>query len=588
MVRPSVAKSFRWTVRISSSKLIEEEERLEKKLSLLKVYLGNVKQSLSKYEGQTRNHDRTVVRAPQHMLRVPNQYHESHVKRRFLDAATKQNNSSARLRSDREVFDVICKYHVSVHAVRHSDKSSNNNKIGSEVKRAQIDNSLLSSNRLERRLHALQVPPLPLNTGRCQNSLNQDSLSIWRPKAVLVATIREHGRGAVSKIKVSQDELFFASGGTDGTVKIWRTHDLCDRIVLRSDATHRLEGPIQDLTILKDSHTVSCSARNVVELVRVDEGFRKKAIHRFQVEKNDCVTSMFHNITYSRSVLGYTTQNIGVSSFDVRSRDSPFTLRIPPEFGWTTASYVNDGVSVVAATNDGFVTLWDVRMQLCLKAFKHSSGQQIHHLKTATHLRKLVSEFDSSYTSSCKVLACVDSETSVLDLESGRILLRTCQARAPDVIGTQSFLEEVKLPSRPYRVSIGRIGGRGSSSLMRRVDRRTSDRDDRVQMRSVLSRGEFMVSGDSVGVLRYWDLRSPSRSFNIGEQRQTWYSRTRNTYVCQDKNQSDGTICPRDQYRGVVEPRCGHQDAVCDLAVLTKPSKLLISCGRDGLIKIWR
>ena len=120
-----------------------------------------------------------------------------------------------------------------------------------------------------------------------------------------------------------------------------------------------------------------------------------------------------------------------------------------------------------------------------------------------------------------------------------------------------------------------------------------STRSSSCKMRSVLSpNGAFVVTGDTMGRIRYWDLRNVSQSYNVGEQRQSWYSRTRNTYVCQDKQQerssNTGQIRPRDQYRGVVEPRSGHQDAVCDLAVMTKPSKLLVSCGRDGLVKIWR
>ena len=69
IVRPSVAKSFRWTVRLSK-RTLENEERLEKKLGLLKNHMNAVKQSLSKYSVSTRIEDRRVVRAPQHMLRV--------------------------------------------------------------------------------------------------------------------------------------------------------------------------------------------------------------------------------------------------------------------------------------------------------------------------------------------------------------------------------------------------------------------------------------------------------------------------------------------------------------------------------------
>ena len=61
--------SFRWTVRLSK-RTLENEERLEKKLGLLKNHMNAVKQSLSKYSVSTRIEDRRVVRAPQHMLRV--------------------------------------------------------------------------------------------------------------------------------------------------------------------------------------------------------------------------------------------------------------------------------------------------------------------------------------------------------------------------------------------------------------------------------------------------------------------------------------------------------------------------------------
>ena len=341
--------------------------------------------------------------------------------------------------------------------------------------------------------------------------------------------------------------------------------------------------------MFRQTHHCSLCGSNVIDLVRVDEGFRKKCIDRVHIDQNDSVTSLFHRITYSRSVLGFSTQNVGLKGFDLRSRDTPYTLPVPPEFGWTTCSYCQDGVSVVVATSDSFISVWDLRMQLVVKLYRHSSGERIRSILSGDHMRTFSQE--EQIASGMNVAVCVADEMSCADLTNGKMLLK-CRTSHADGVGFQSFLEEVRLPPAPYRVSLRQ--NRGSSSMRRMVNIKNmtkSTSSSSCKMRSVLCpSGEFVVTGDTMGRIRYWDLRNVSQSYNVGEQRQSWYSRTRNTYVSdkQQERSNTGQIRPRDQYRGVVEPRSGHQDAVCDLAVITKPSKLLVSCGRDGLVKIWR
>lgn len=231
-------------------------------------------------------------------------------------------------------------------------------------------------------------------------------------------------------------------------------------------------------------------------------------------------------------------------------------------------------------------------MQLVVKLYRHSSGERIRSILSGDHLRNFSQEEQTS--SGMNVAICVADEMSCVDLTNGKMLLK-CRTSHADGVGFQSFLEEVRLPPTPYRVSLRQ--NRGSSSMKRLVNVKNATKSSSgssaasCKMRSVLcpqESGEFVVSGDTYGRIRYWDLRNVSQSYNVGEHRQSWYTRARNTLVCQDKERNTGQIRPRDQYRGVVEPRSGHQDAVCDLAVITKPSKLLVSCGRDGLVKIWR
>ena len=76
---------------------------------------------------------------------------------------------------------------------------------------------------------------------RCSNYLEQldtsyslDNLGVsvrtaWKPKEnVLMMTLREHS-GAVNRLAVSPDQIFFASASSDKTVKIWQTKNL-DRV----------------------------------------------------------------------------------------------------------------------------------------------------------------------------------------------------------------------------------------------------------------------------------------------------------------------------------------------------------------------
>ena len=48
----------------------------------------------------------------------------------------------------------------------------------------------------------------------------QRSATGWKPRGVLIGELSEH-RGAVSCLEVSEDNMFVASGSSDGTVKIW-------------------------------------------------------------------------------------------------------------------------------------------------------------------------------------------------------------------------------------------------------------------------------------------------------------------------------------------------------------------------------
>ena len=57
------------------------------------------------------------------------------------------------------------------------------------------------------------------------------------------------------------------------------------------------------------------------------------------------------------------------------------------------------------------------------------------------------------------------------------------------------------------------------------------------------------------------------------------------------ENRSPASVRPDGSSKGV--PKLGssfavHQDAVCDLQLLTYPQTMLVSGGRDGVVKVWK
>lgn len=96
----------------------------------------------------------------------------------------------------------------------------------------------------------------------------------WRPKGVLMATLHEHDQ-AVNKICVAQDQLFFATGSSDGTVRLWLTPGLERTTFPRSALTYASQGgAITDLCMIDNTHSIaSASDRGTVHVFAVEHAY---------------------------------------------------------------------------------------------------------------------------------------------------------------------------------------------------------------------------------------------------------------------------------------------------------------------------
>lgn len=145
--------------------------------------------------------------------------------------------------------------------------------------------------RLTQRIRALEVPPLPPDMGTlrkldgshyvatvrrhsaqvgsmcdsAESSLTRDAAATpsdrpWRPRGVLAANLYGHD-SAVNRVVTSQDNLFFATGSDDGTVRLWMTAGLEDGYGIRPKLTYASQGGcIADLAIIENTHSVAAAS----------------------------------------------------------------------------------------------------------------------------------------------------------------------------------------------------------------------------------------------------------------------------------------------------------------------------------------
>jgi serine/threonine protein kinase len=225
----------------------------------------------------------------------------------------------------------------------------------------------------------------------------QHDPKLWRPKGVLVATLTEHKH--VRTMAVARDNLFLASGGNEGVVKIWD----CARLKLTAHARSQLsyvqQGRITSLAVCDSSHAVASASSNgslhvfKVEYATNDEGNTGAGnSHRYvglsEVKRVDpdpvhgegSILKVAHFNTLTESLLLYSTQK-AVHGWDLRSKKECLDLRLEPSMGVLTAMDIGPSPYVcVTGTSRGFITVWDLRFQLPVQVWRHSAKTAITNL----------------------------------------------------------------------------------------------------------------------------------------------------------------------------------------------------------------
>jgi len=507
---------------------------------------------------------------------------------------------------------------------------------------------------LMRRLKALDAPPLPPDFGKLiqrngkaysmhaepfnltdeSHSQREASPSISGGGGgsskinVLISTLTEHS-GSVNRLSVAQDQTFFASASSDGTVKIWdlRRYDQreMDITQIRSKVTHQGPGgEILDACMIENTHSIAlATSEGHVQVARIDlmkpptrnQRAKQQVIEhpKFTVAgstelrtvnpNEGPILSVVHFNGDSFSLLVYATQKGFLHGWDLRSKSEAWVMQIRPEFGFLTAmSLGTDRNWLVTGTNRGYIMIWDLRFQLLSKVWQHNSYGPIYRLATCARL-----PFESIH--SAKPLprvfvAAGNNEAAAWDIFSGG----TCQqcfrvlppAKTPaDSVTDTSLpkLEEIDVPTHP------------NSLLLLKHDHGTRPLQPASSIRTIMGRvsqevKSHLITGGSDSFIRYWDYSSSMKCYTIsgyelGQPRSVFEKyvaetdETNQLFVCRDASPPSPETVPA-QYRpltekrGIVRPPNRHSDAVLDLKNVDLPMKMILSCSRDGVVKLWK
>ncbi len=474
-------------------------------------------------------------------------------------------------------------------------------------------------------IQSLEVPPLPPSLGfsRRDNGVCISARSTWSPKEnkLIGSTGATEHTGPVNRLAVSEDQSYFVSAGYDGTSKVFELRQAYDSGGdIHSCLTY--EGHktgcepssirINDVAILEHSHSVATAASDGslhvwrVDMLQQNEQTRMSRVSGHSALRNinpgeGEVLAVSHFNTPSASILVFATQQGHIRSLDLRCSREPFSLSIRPELGYLTSMEIgSDKNWIVAGTVRGYVGLWDIRFQAMVKLWRHSRNAPIKRLAIASGAYIDVTPRPLVF------IGCGKNEASLFDVSTGE-----CHQCYRVLDSSLAYVDQLALPTEYLsipcleKVCIPSHLGRRLVSLDDALQQTTRKAAGESSMNALLggiddSGPSQLISGGADHMIRYWNLKSPSKSFCVSglNRNQPPPSCERiqaggnsSLFLCRQPPVHPISLLESSRLASRIKQNvtmCDgrHLDSILDLKVV-KNLSLLLSASRDHTIKLW-
>lgn len=419
----------------------------------------------------------------------------------------------------------------------------------------------------------------------------------------------------INKVVVCPTSEFFVTGSELGHLKIWDILKLEKNVASRNASLSLdLKSAIVDIRFMSNRFVFAVATRDgLLRIFRIDVS-RGKSKNIVKYLKIALVRSFKVDEGYASrldfAVYNSTTQLIAITSvskilgIDIIKMEKEFELTNPLMFGVPSSFIVgHNKIWLLLGTNEGVLTLWDLRFEIMLKAWKIKSKTGSNEDKVG--IKKLVllapdfkldgslkngSSGDNQASSYFAIIgSSKDSDISVWEIPTFECKeIYNSHVRNPKVKGY--VLEEI-------RQDKSTIDGLLSSlSLEVHGDRDSSEGpygNKSMTSLAYFKKGgpggeHFLVSATWDKRLIVWNTGDAGSSCSFHNKNVVTFTRNRVSLLMSIVNEK---ITERKPDPGTLLGQAdavSHQDTITDIDVITWPFPMLVSVDRNGYVNLYK
>eukprot|EP00048_Salpingoeca_helianthica_P000441 m.41534 g.41534 ORF g.41534 m.41534 type:complete len:1232 (+) comp10516_c0_seq1:25-3720(+) len=383
-------------------------------------------------------------------------------------------------------------------------------------------------------------------------------------EGTVCAHLCEHTR-AVTHITAPDEQPFFVTGSDDGSVRMWTLPSGAHPLLSSTARIDNVGGRVTGLACCGDKQpfVVVGTDRGTVSAYRFQYAAKSSKAGRTPGELDHAPThtrdtgegaiTAVQRLPLGDSCVVYSTVAGKLHGWDLRTDRETFTLNNQILQGLVRTIVVDANQNwLTLATARGMFSVWDLRFMLPVATWR-----DVEH-GPAIELQLLVDEKSSN-----RVISANGSETvCIYDVQAAR--------SASKLVSVELLREDPGLmPQQPSRLPHGLESSDMPISAPKGI-------------RAACTTPGFIVTASSDANIRVWNLATPKASFVF-----------------------DGSLKGRTQYTERLAPvptivesyldgarvtsSGSHVDAVTQVRVLgPEGNQVLVSAGRDGVIKMWR
>ena len=433
------------------------------------------------------------------------------------------------------------------------------------------------------------------NTICNENTLeNQDTLEIQNschylscPRGLLIAHLSEHRR-AVNHLSVSPTGLFFVSSSNDETVKVWDCCRLQRDVSFRSRLTYAIQGGKMLSTSFCESgeSIASCSSAGSLHVWRVEYISRSHGVPdrytgilaRRQLGASE--GAVLESMSTGQFSLIYSSQRGGISGLDLRCGHDVWNLSTCPRDGILERMVCDprNQLWIMTGSSRGCLSVWDLRFNRQVSTWCISGNRSVQSMAFAN--------VQGSADNPQVYIASGSNDVELWDVFSGccrqvlRVSGESTMCYGADSLESQAALSCTPTNRQSYLPAVRSSG-----------------------CKSVLCSGEEVVTAGSDKCIRCWNPSLSSCRVISGQpdatqcvsiitplNRQTAAVGQQSVYDnYQHISGDEYTNSCKYTGHGKADRHVCHLDSILHMVSADINSeRILITCGRDGIIKSWK